>query len=315
MTSLRSRLLLAASLVLALFIGLCGAALERAFRNAALEAQRDKMQGLIYGLIGAMDSNAGGTPTVLDTNLPDPRLKQPQSGLAAALLDESGIILWSSVDYPRLQVSAPEVGQSFFIREAVTGDFILSFGLRWIDAADDPRRYSLVLVENDDAFGRQLASYRGTLWAVLAFSAGLLLFVLVGVLRWGLRPLRQLVRELRRIEEGGQSGIESRYPKELAPLSGALNAMIGAERNQQTRYRNALGDLAHSLKTPLAVLRGATTDNTVQEQISRMQHIVDYQLRRAAAAGRRCAWKRWPAAAPSASHWRCGRWQTKSALH
>ena len=60
------------------------------------------------------------------------------------------------------------------------------------------------------------------------------------------------------------------------------------------RYRNALGDLAHSLKTPLAVMRGALDNGTshaelrrtLQEQLERMNRTVDYQLQRAAASGR-----------------------------
>lgn len=107
--------------------------------------------------------------------------------------------------------------------------------------------------------------------------------------------MRRLTHQLGHIEESGQPRIEGQYPKELAPLAEALNAMLAAERNQQTRYRNALGDLAHSLKTPLAVLRGQADDPAlpaplgaqVNEQLLRMQHIVDYQLRRAAAAGSR----------------------------
>jgi two-component system sensor histidine kinase PhoQ len=92
-----------------------------------------------------------------------------------------------------------------------------------------------------------------------------------------------------------QLEIEGSYPDELKPLTRDLNAMIVSEHNQQTRYRNALGDLAHSLKTPLAVLRGLSGEaqipppqqNLLDEQVGRMQHIVDHQLRRAAAAGSR----------------------------
>lgn len=69
--------------------------------------------------------------------------------------------------------------------------------------------------------------------------------------------------------------------------------MINHEHKQQKRYRNGLADLAHSLKTPLAVLQGAVNGEedeqirrkTIHEQIDRMDNIIQYQLRRAATAG------------------------------
>ena len=101
--------------------------------------------------------------------------------------------------------------------------------------------------------------------------------------------------ELQGIEGGNPGADRSRYPLELTPLTGALNAMIRHERSQLQRYRNALGDLAHSLKTPLAVLRGLSSDERLSgtaqrqldEQVGRMQQIADHQLSRAATAGRR----------------------------
>ena len=67
------------------------------------------------------------------------------------------------------------------------------------------------------------------------------------------------------------------------------------ERNRQQRYRDALDDLAHSLKTPLAVLRGLAGSHGAQEeyssrvaeQVSRMDQIVSYQLQKAATTGTR----------------------------
>src|SRR3546814_10947160 len=115
------------------------------------------------------------------------------------------------------------------------------------------------------------------------------------ILRWGLAPLKQLGRELHRVEAGLQLEIEGSYPDELKPLTRDLNAMIVSEHNQQTRYRNALGDLAHSLKTTLAVLRGISSEpqmplaqqNQLDEQVRCMPPIVEHQLLRGAADGLR----------------------------
>jgi two-component system, OmpR family, sensor histidine kinase PhoQ len=289
MRSLRTRLLAAASLVLAAFVLLCGFSLERAFQDSAEKAEEDELRGITYALLGSAEPDEAGQEfTIRSGDLPDSRLQQPQSGLEAAVLDEEGHVVWSSPsagdDLPDLK--SAEVGTWRFHRLSNPERFLLVFGLRWLDPNEDPQRYTVMVIENADAFREQVSAYRRTLWTWLVGISVALLIAQFLVLRWGLSPLRRLVAELRSIESGRQTAVQARYPDELTPLTGALNAMIVAERNQQTRYRNALGDLAHSLKTPLAVLRGLESDRgpsiesqrNLHEQVDRMQHIVDYQL-------------------------------------
>jgi len=98
------------------------------------------------------------------------------------------------------------------------------------------------------------------------------------------------VREIGRGESGAQARIEGSYPAELKGLTDNLNTLIQQERLRQTRHRDALSYLAHSLKTPLAVLRSALSEPAqlpaaVIEQVSRMDDIVQHQLGRAIAGG------------------------------
>lgn len=296
MNSLRARLLVSAAVILAAFGSLTGLILEQSFQSGLSQAQQDKMQTLVYSLLGAASPDAYGDLTIAIDAVPDPRLRQPLSGLEAALFDSNSLIVWSSADFLRLTPPAmPEVGEWRFERLNDPNAFALSFGLRWIDSSDDPRRYTIVILEDATAYDRQLSAFQRTLWLWLGITLVALTLALVALQHWGLRPLRILERELKRIESGSQTQIQGEYPEELKPLTRDLNAMISAERNQQTRYRHALGDLAHALKTPLAVLRGMTSEPGVddgprqqlQEQVDRMLHIVDHQLRRAAAAGTR----------------------------
>ena len=76
----------------------------------------------------------------------------------------------------------------------------------------------------------------------------------------------------------------------MAGLANNLNTLIDSERAHLQRYRNTLANLAHSLKTPLAILSGCILPEkvnkvTVAEQILRMNEIVEYQLQKAAAQG------------------------------
>jgi two-component system sensor histidine kinase PhoQ len=119
--------------------------------------------------------------------------------------------------------------------------------------------------------------------------AVLLLLALALLLIWGLRPLRLAASEVSAIESGQQRRLNRQYPKDLQQLTGNINTLLAHEQGQQKRYRDALADLAHSLKTPLAILRSQekrTDPKIMDDQISRMDDIIQYQLQRAANAGR-----------------------------
>ena len=99
-----------------------------------------------------------------------------------------------------------------------------------------------------------------------------------------IKPIRRFEREINRIESGEQQLIINEYPTELSSVKSAVNALINAEKGQKQRYRDALDDLAHSLKTPLSVLQSSAEkshNNTIRTQVERMDDIIAYQLRRA----------------------------------
>jgi len=115
------------------------------------------------------------------------------------------------------------------------------------------------------------------------------------ILRWGLRPLRTVTADLQQIEKGRADRLDGHYPRELTGLTSSLNSLIAHSKTVQTRYRNSLDDLAHSLKTPLAILQSSCVDNNdaadashalVSEQVDRMDEIISHQLQRAAVSGR-----------------------------
>lgn len=128
----------------------------------------------------------------------------------------------------------------------------------------------------------------------LGFGAALLVLLsLLWIgLTWGLQALRRLSQELDEIEGGTRESLSEQHPRELLRLTGSLNRLLHSEREQRTRYRDSLDDLAHSLKTPLAVLQGVSEDmaqrpqdleqaRVLQSQIERMSQQISYQLQRA----------------------------------
>lgn len=298
MNSLRMRLLLAAGAILLVFVSLTGLALERAFARSALQAESSRLAGLVYGLLGATEITPDGAIEVRSGALPDQRLLRPQSGLYAAVL-EDGIIRWHSPSLlSHIQMpSEPAVGQWHFSQTRMgSGEtvFIQALGVRWLPENGQPLQYSFMVAEGTATYAAQLAEFR-RLWLWLIAAALLLWIGLLVVLRWGLAPLRRLARQLRGLEETGEGYLGGDHPEELQPLVANLNALLRNARQQQSRYRNALDDLAHSLKTPLSVLRGLAErqqddgdqQRQIEEQVQRIRSIVDYQAGRAAAAGRR----------------------------
>ena len=150
------------------------------------------------------------------------------------------------------------------------------------------------MAEERARFDAELKRFRRNLWGWFAGAAVGLLAAQGIILSWSLAPLRRVAREVAEVESGARAELDARQPMELRPLTVALNTLIASGRRRVERSRNALADLAHSLKTPLAVLRTASEDDaaednlrqTVRDQVTRMDLTVNYQLQRAAAAGR-----------------------------
>lgn len=298
MLSLNARQLLAASLVLTAFLGLTGVSLDQAFRASSETALRERLQAELYTLLAATDIDRRGRIKLPDA-LPDARFSQPGSGLYAEVRSNDQKQHWAS---PSLlgQKLAFDVrlkeGERGFAKLG-TGPglvYALSFGVNWESAARGAQNYTFTVAESAAGYNAEVQRFRQILWRWLIGSALVLLAVQGTILRWSLAPLRRVERDLAAIEGGGQERLSSDYPKELQGLTTGLNALLDYENRQLTRYRHALADLAHSLKTPLAVLRGAhaTTPDTDElrrltaEQVERMNQIVGYQLQRAATAGR-----------------------------
>src|SRR3546814_7156019 len=131
-------------------------------------------------------------------------------------------------------------------------------GLIWDQdsgASHDDIALTFHVFEDASVLNEQLSIFRRALWGYLGGAALVLLLLQVGVLRWSLRPVTRVSRDMARVKNGQIERLPGPQPLELQPLTGSINAFIASEREHMTRYRNTLADMAHSLKTPLAVIR------------------------------------------------------------
>lgn len=140
-----------------------------------------------------------------------------------------------------------------------------------------------------DADTRQFATI--TWIALLVLGAGLVAAVFIQV-RVGLRPLFDLRNEIADVRKGKAARIGRAYPIEIQPLAQQVNRLLGHSQETVERQRTHVGNLAHALKTPIAVMMAEAGQaegllpETVRRQTRIMQAQVDHHLRRARAAAR-----------------------------
>ena len=291
--SLSFRLLISAGFVLTAFFALVAFVLEQGFRESAEQALKEKLQVHIYSLLSVAELTATGKLNMPAT-LREPRFSNPGSGLYAVINQTNNVLIWRSLSAIGVEIPSTmqlKPGESVFEKDSA-GRFVLHYAVIWENEAGLEQYYIFTVAEDELFVSNQVERFRVTLRTWLFFIGILLVLIQFLVLRWSLKPLRIIVEDLEAIESGNKNRLDGQYPSELTGLAGNLNALISSERAHLERYRNTLADLAHSLKTPLAILRGCiepavANKKTIAEQISRMNEIVEYQLQKAAAKGQK----------------------------
>jgi two-component system sensor histidine kinase PhoQ len=299
--SLQARQLLAAGLALVAFLGLTGYALDRAFAEAALNSQRERLDSFAKAYLGGTEMLRSGA-IVMPQTAPDPRFDRPGDGLYAVVIGDN--LRWESTSTLGRILPPPEPGPPGD-RGTLVGPLpvtessgrelqVYLYSLTAI--IESPRgeiELTFGIYEDAGYVARQVGVFRRTLWAWLGAAAIVLAIVQALALRWSLRPLAGVEKALADVQQGSVARLVDEHPRELQPLTDSINALIESERRNLDQVRRTLGDLAHSLKTPLAVLQsrldaGASAmelREDVRAQVQRMNDIVGYQLSRAARSG------------------------------
>jgi two-component system, OmpR family, sensor histidine kinase PhoQ len=301
LTSISARLLVASALLLPLFLGLTGFFLDNAFQRSLMAAEDARLRTHLYLLFSVAELPNIRTRKVnleMPTVLMEPDFERLNSGLYAYIYNEEKELIWRSnsaalMDAPTNNSFAEQstVGQLIVQEEAKDESlrFSAHYDVIWEDARGKGHPFRFAVTHDGDAFLAELKAYRNQLWRWLGAAGLLLLLAQTVILRWGLRPLSKLARALKAMQSGDTRNIAGEHPRELQRIVDNLNLVLAREEALRQRYRNSLSDLAHSLKTPLAVLQGKLNQDasdgdlqqTLAEQVTRMNQVVTYQLQRA----------------------------------
>ncbi len=293
--SIQRRLVSITSLILVIFLTSTGWVLDRTYSASIVQGAEEQLKLVIYALMGIAEEE--GASLVFNQSLADPRLAQAESGLYAIVTTDLKQTLWRS---PSLQsIDSAGFSDNLSFANLTPGVFSfsniddaqvkyqLSYAVIWDGI--EPSQVVFTAIVDQAPYLAAIADFRQNLW--LGLGGATLFFILAQLLAlgWGLRPLLVMQREVRELEQGTRSELSNEYPAELSGLAENLQRFASHEAQQRVRYRQALDNLAHSLKTPLSVLRNALVEvaidkGLIKDQIDRMQDTVSRQLARVVVA-------------------------------
>ncbi|GIU03886.1 ATP-binding protein [Shewanella glacialipiscicola] len=292
LNSLKARLVTSALLFILVLLPLIGVALNDAFTEQVKSATKNELSAYVYSILAVteVDNQRISIPELVLEN----RFNLVQSGLYAIATteDTSGTqaIVWHSQSFmgitPPPHFTIPATGQSAFeqITLADKPHLVYSFSVSFA-SQDQNVPVTIHIIKDELAFQQQIDQFNQQLWTWLLILMLVMLVFQLSWLWWTLRPLARFTQELHYVEQGKSMQLSSQYPTELQAVARQLNILLNTEQTQRLRYRNALADLAHSLKTPLAVIKSqADLSEASSEQVSLINRIIGHQLKRAQTA-------------------------------
>lgn len=292
--SLHTRLLLAASAALLAFLGLAGVSLDKAFQYRTEVAVEDRLQGQVLSLLVASDLDPKGR-LIMAEEPPDPRFAIIDSGLYGVIVGIDGQEVWRSrsmLDQHLPDSDFLSPGKTLFERTLMNSGepmFMYHHGVAWEGPGGTTSPFMFTVVEDTRRYKKEIGAFRRTLWTWLGGAALILLIIQVFMLHWSLKPLARVAAEIGSVEKGERDYLENNHPREISRLTESVNRLLRSERERLQRNRHDLDDLAHSLKTPLAVLNSWLDSyppggdrEEAERQIDRIRQSVDYHLRRSA---------------------------------
>lgn len=284
--SLSARLVAAALVWLALLLAGGGAVLAWAFQDSAERQFALRLDALARAAIAALDVAADGQ-MVMARPLGDPRFDQVYSGWYWQVSSTDGRLLRSrSLWDQRLTAQGGHAGLAARRADGPNGEALL-VAERDVRLGDGGGEIHVLVAGDLAEVSQSVRRFHMLLFAALGvLGLGAAGAVVVQV-RFGLSPLRAMLAELAAVRRGEKPRLAGDYPAEVAPLAAAMNGVLDDDAQLIERARTHVGNLAHGLKTPLAVLgaelAGDPDPAVVSAQLDAMRRQIAHHLGRAAA--------------------------------
>ncbi len=292
LNSIRFRLVASALLIIGVTLPIIGVALNQAFESKLKNALQQELSAYVYSILAVADVE--DKQLVMPEQLLENQFNVSQSGLYALISTNQGKkqpVLWQSSSLLTLTIPKafqyPQLGAFAFYQLDINNQphAVYSFSVSFVDASSQ-FPFTLHIIKDLSTFTAVTNDFRKELWLWLLGLMAFFMMVQIAWLMWSLKPLKTLKKELNSIETGKAMTIEKSYPQELDQVTKQLNTLLKTEQSQRQRFRNALSDLAHSLKGPLAVIQSQDNlTSSTQEQLRTLNQMIEHQLKRAQSAG------------------------------
>ncbi|TWX73929.1 ATP-binding protein [Colwellia sp. C1TZA3] len=300
-----------------ILLPIVGLIISNAYEKHMLASLKNELSAYSYSILAIIEIE--NSTLVMPEQLLETQFNVSQSGLYAVLSSSFPTMqnnsvnkrptlsnkLWSSQSllspWQTERFQQPHLGDSAFYQAEIATQphFVYSLSVSY-GSEQQPFPMTLHIIKQQKDLTQMMAEFHRQLMLGLAGLMLILLLIQYLWSLWTLKPLKTLQTELSDVEQGKSDRLTGVYPTELNQVTEQLNLLLNAEQKQRQRYRNALSDLAHSLKTPLAVIQTqAALSLLTQEQLSIINAIIEHQLRKAQSAGQ-SSWYLGTAVAPIA---------------
>ncbi|MCU4674926.1 ATP-binding protein [Catenovulum sp. 2E275] len=282
--SFKHRLIICNLLITLIILPLFGFSLYKAFEAQAKLTEEQALKAYSYNLLAASEIN--NNQLTFTGELDAPGFSLPDSGLYALIRNKQTIV-WHSASFilpgTQIQWQDSKVGNSQFNQISVNHKPHFNWQLKVeFEQNGQIYPYTFHIIKSKQDYQSQLDTFTRNLWQWLAIIGFIFICLQFLWLIWFEKPLKQLSAEISLIEQGEKTQISDNYPVEISRFNQNLNRLIQTEQQQRQRYKNTLADLAHSLKTPLAVIvNHPKLPDDIKPELNKIDNIISHQLKKA----------------------------------